>query len=128
MNAGFFRATSRWLTGLVAGMLFVSQVAAAAQPCMLGMSGGLPASGAQATQDEGCHSMPMDDSACRLQCLAQDEAAASPDQQHNPFAAPAPFAHALVALPAASSPFPAHSIARLPSGPPLRILHCSYQI
>jgi len=127
MSVGFLRTTRKWLSGLVAGLLFVSQVATAAQACMLGMAGSFPAS-VQAMQEAGCDSMPMDDSACRAHCLSQDQTAASPDQPLYAFAVPAPAEHATIALPAAQNLFPSQSLARLPGGPPLRILHCSFQI
>jgi hypothetical protein len=123
MSAGFWRTTRKWLAGLVAGLLFVSQIATAAQACVLGMA--LPV---QAMQEEGCGSMPMDDSACRLRCLTKDETAASPDQPLYALALPVPAEHATIALPAAQCPSRPPSAARMPGGPPLRILHCSYQI
>lgn len=127
MRAGFCRATRKWLAGLVTGLLFVSQVATAAQACMLGMAGGFPASPVQA-MPEGCESMPMAAAACQVRCLSHDQRAVSPDQPLHALIALAPAPRMAIDVPAVQCPSRSPSPARLPGGPPLRILHCSYQI
>ena len=77
---------------------------------------------------EDCDSMPMDAAACRVRCLTQDPSVASTEQPPNVFVAPAPAEHATIALAAAQCSSKSASTARWPGGPPLRILHCSYQI
>lgn len=128
MRAGAWRTTRKWLAGLLAGLLFVSQIALAAQACMLSIAAGVPASSIQAMQEEGCDSMPMDAAACRVRCLSQDQSAASPDQPLQAVAISPPVQHVAIATPATACPSRFASAARLPGGPPLRILHCSYQI
>ena len=128
MSAGSSKAAKKWLTWLLAGLLFISQIASAAQACMLSMAAGFPESSAQAMQDEGCDSMPMDAAVCKLRCLSQDQSAASPDQPLHAVIASAPAEHMAPELPAVQCPSQLRSLTRLPAGPPLRILHCSYQI
>ena len=127
MKAGVRRAARKWLAGLVTGLLFVSQITAAAQACMLGMAAGLPASSVQAMQEEGCDSMPMDAAVCRVRCLSQDQSVASPDQPLQAVAISPPLQQTAIATPATPCPSQFSSAAHLPGGPPLRILHCSYQ-
>lgn len=128
MSAGSSKAAKKWLTWLLAGLLFVSQIASAAKSCMLSMAAGFPESSAQAMQDEGCDSMPMDAAVCKLRCLSQDQSAASPDQPLHAVIASAPAERMPPELPAAQCPSQLRSLTPLPGGPPLRILHCSYQI
>ena len=125
MTAGCQRTTRRWLAALVAGLLFVSQIAGAAQACMLAMAG-TQVSSAQMS-DEGCDGTPMDSAVCRLNCLAPDQNTVSPDQPLHAVASLAPALHAAIVPIAVTGPSQLFSAARLPSGPPLRILHCSYQ-
>ena len=117
--------TRRWLAALVAGLLFVSQIAGAAQACMLAMAG-TAASSAQMS-DEGCDGTPMDSTVCRLHCLAPDQNTVSPDQPLQAAVSVAPAQHVVIAPIAVAFRPQLWSAARLPGGPPLRILHCSYQ-
>jgi len=126
MNTRFCRAARKWLSGLVAGLLLVSQIATAAQACTLSVAGGVPASHVQVMQDD-CDSISMDAAACQVRCLTQDPSVASTEQPPNVFVASAPAEHATIALAATQCLSKSASTARWPSGPPLRILHCSYQ-
>ena len=125
MTAGCQRTTRRWLAALVAGLLFVSQIAGAAQACMLAMAG-TQVSSAQMS-NEGCDGTPMDSAVCRLNCLAPDQNTVSPDQPLHAVASVAPAQHVVIAPIAVAFSPQWWSAARLPGGPPLRILHCSYQ-
>lgn len=127
MTAGCQRTTSRWLAALVAGLLFVSQIAGAAQACMLAMAGAQATSAQMSGSDEGCDGTPMDSTVCRLHCLAPDQNTVSPDQPLQAAASVAPAQHVVIAPVAVVLPPQLWSAARLPGGPPLRILHCSYQ-
>src|SRR5258708_28616213 len=127
MNTRFWRAARKWLSGLVAGFLLVSQLAMAAQACVLGTPAGVPAS-APSVMQEDCDSMPMDAAACRVRCLTQDPSVASTEQPPNVFVAPAPAEHATIALATAQCSSKSASTARWPGGPPLRILPCSAPI
>jgi hypothetical protein len=127
MSAGGRRTKRKWLIVLLGGLLFVSQIAAAAQACMIAMAGSQQ-SPVQAMSQEGCDSTPMDAAVCRVRCLSQDQTAASPDQPLQAVAVSASLQQDAVAPIAVQCASQFSSAARLPGGPPLRILHCSYQI
>jgi hypothetical protein len=125
-----FRAWSKskrkWLACLTAGLLLFTQLAMAAQACMLAKAG--PAGASQQMAMAGCKGMPMDAGACLARCLAVDQAAASLDQ-HFHFAPPSPsIGSASFALHGTQAPVAHVSALPVPGGPPLRILFCSYQI
>jgi hypothetical protein len=125
-----FRASSKskrkWLVCLTAGLLLFTQLAMAAQACMLAKAG--PAiSAEQAMATAGCEGMPpMDQRVCAAHCIAGDQAAASLDH-HFHFVPPSPsIGWASFALHGTQAV--AHvSALPVPAGPPLRILFCSYQ-
>lgn len=125
MREGCRRTTGKWLTALVAGLMFVSQIAGAAQACMVAMASS-PASAAQA-MPEGCDGAPAGAAACRVRCLSQDQSTAPFDQPMQSVAILAHAQHAAITPIVAPCPSQLFSAARLPGGPPLRILHCSYQ-
>ena len=125
MRASCRRTTGKWLTALVAGLMFVSQIAGAAQACMVAMAGS-PASAVQA-MPEGCDGAAMDAAACRIRCLSQDLGTTPFDQPIQSVAILAHAQHAAITPFGTLCPSQLFSAARLPGGPPLRILHCSYQ-
>jgi hypothetical protein len=112
----------------MAGLLLVSQIAMAGESCMLAAMAGSAPGTPQAMSEDGCESMPIDAAACRVRCLEVDQtqAAGSPDQHFHAVSASAAVVDA-IALPAFHCSPPSQSATQLPGGPPLRILHCSYQ-
>jgi hypothetical protein len=106
--------------------MFVSQIAGAAEACMVAMASS-PASAAQA-MPEDCDGTPVDAAACRIRCLSQDQSTVPFDQPAQSVAIFAHAEHAAIMPVTAPCPSQLFSAARLPGGPPLRILHCSYQV
>jgi hypothetical protein len=115
----------KWLACLAASLVLITQIAMAAEGCMLrpGTAGLQPA----AVEQAGCDGMAMDETLSLACCVAGEQAAATVDQQLH-FVPPShstgrghfplPEVHAAAARDAASD---------VPRGPPLRILFCSYQ-
>jgi hypothetical protein len=126
-----FRASSKskrkWLVCLAAGLLVFTQLAMAAQACMLAKVGPAPSAG-QAMATAGCEGMPpMDQRVCAAHCIAADQAAASLDQ-HFHLVPPSPsIGSASFALHGTEAPAAHVSVLPLPARPPLRVLFCSYQ-
>lgn len=121
------RTRKRRLAGLMASLLLLMQFAMAAQACMLAPAVSAGAS-QQAMSEAECDGTPMDGAACRVRCFAQDQTAASLDQHFHAVPASAHIVSAIFTLPAIRSASPPLSVSRLPVGPPLQILYCSYQI
>lgn len=120
--AALSRSKRGWLVCLTASLLLFSQVAMAAQGCMLMKAVPAPASMSMAE----CDGVPMDNGACAARCLPADKAATPADHQAPVLSLPAiaPSGLALANDHAAS----AHATAvDVPRGPPPRILFCSYR-
>lgn len=126
MHGTVARTRKSWLAGLMAGLVLFAQLAMAAQACVLAQTA--PGASQAAIAEAGCDGMPMDEAACLARCLMQDQAAASVDQHSQLIAAPAAMPAAAFVLPRARYSSPPPSASRLPCGPPLQILFCSYQI
>ena len=125
MSKASSKSKRKWLACVTAGLLLFTQLAMAAQACMLGKAGSAGAS--QQMAMAGCEGTPMDAGACLARCGAGDQAAATLDH-HFHFVPPSPsIGSASFALHGTQAPV-AH-VAGLPvrAGPPLRVLFCSYQ-
>jgi hypothetical protein len=126
-----FRASSKskrkWLVCLTAGLLLFTQLAMAAQACMLAKAGPAPSLG-QAMATAGCEGMPpMDQRVCVAHCIAGDQAAASLDHQFHLVLPPPSIGSARFSLHGTEAPVAHVSGLPLPAGPPLRVIFCSYQ-
>ena len=121
MVASLFKSKRKWVAFLAAGLLLFTQFAIASRACMLASHGA-----AQETMAmEGCDSMAMQKAVCQAHCATLDQTGQSLDQHFL-------FVSTSAAIPVAD--FPSRAIGApfkqtlLPiAGPPLRILHCSYQ-
>lgn len=115
------KSKRKWVAFLAAGLLLFTQFATASQACRLAVHGAAQ----QPMAMEGCDSMAMQKAVCQAHCATLDQAGLSLDQHFV-------FISTVAAIPVAD--FPSHAMGApfrqtlLPvAGPPLRILHCSYQ-
>jgi hypothetical protein len=129
LNGGdVLRASSKskrmWLVCVTAGLLLFTQLAMAAQACMLMKSG--PASQEMVMAE--CDGVPMDKGVCLARCLAGDQVSVSPDH-HAQFTLSSASTGQAGFAPAENRVSSAHVAAfHISHGPPLRIIFCSYQI
>lgn len=116
------KSKRRWVACLAAGLLLFTQLAMAAQACMLAK----PAP-QQAMAMEGCEGIPMDKGVCLARCVAAEQPGPSLDQ-HVAFVAASADLNT-VSFPSRGIEPSFRQAAALPAaGPPLRVLYCSYQI
>ena len=126
MAAIHSRYLSRRLACLMAGLLLFTQLALAAQACMLPRPNPAHAfSDAMAT--EPCEGVPMNRAICLADCLKADQASLSIDYHFDlilPQATPLAEWYALQQVDPSARVL---AVSRCPIGPPLQILFCSFQ-
>ena len=127
MAAFATRKLLKRLAQLTAGLLLFTQLVLAAQACMLPRHDPAHAFGDAMASGE-CEGVPMDRAMCLADCLKTDQASSSAYFILDVILPPASPVAELTALrpvdqPAIHAPAP-----YCPSGPPLQILFCSFQI
>ena len=116
---------SKGLAFLTAGLLLFAQHVSATQVCMLVPDRAGTASAEQ--MSDGCDATPMGPVNCSAHCQHADQSATSGADKLQ-FVAPVAYTSLAVPSVARIHPPQRASASRLPGGPPLRVLFCSYQI